>query len=266
MISRPLKNLFAAVACVFALPAAGHAADMATPVDTSGWTFTLAAYGWAAGIDGEAGILGLEPVELDLSFSDLLEKLDFAFMGLGEARNGNFVLGVDLTYTSISADVDVPLPPKVGDKVDLGLDATSTVWMVTGFGGYSLIKNDQLTLDAIAGARMWSVDTELQSSSNIKYLDGRSADDSATWVDPLVGTKLRFDMTDNVYAAAWGMVGGFGVGSDMMWDVMAGAGYSFNEHFDLFAGYRAVSVDYEDDGFVYDVVQQGPVVAGVFRF
>ena len=32
------------------------------------------------------------------------------------------------------------------------------------------------------------------------------------------------------------------------------------------AGYRAVSVDYSDDGFVYDMVQQGPVMAGVYRF
>ena len=77
---------------------------------------------------------------------------------------------------------------------------------------------------------------------------------------------MRFSLSDDIYVASWGMIGGFGVGSDLMWDVMAGAGYSFTEHFDVFAGYRAVSVDYSDDSFVYDIVQQGPVVAGVFRF
>jgi hypothetical protein len=77
---------------------------------------------------------------------------------------------------------------------------------------------------------------------------------------------MRLDVTEDVFISSWGMIGGFGVGSDLMWDVMAGAGYSFTEHFDVFAGYRAVSVDYSDDGFVYDMVQQGPVMAGVFRF
>ena len=69
-----------------------------------------------------------------------------------------------------------------------------------------------------------------------------------------------------VYISAWGMVGGFDIASDQMWDVMAGAGYRFTDSFSAFGGYRAVSVDYSDDGFVYDVVQQGPVLAGVFRF
>jgi opacity protein-like surface antigen len=51
-----------------------------------------------------------------------------------------------------------------------------------------------------------------------------------------------------------------------MWDVMAGAGYDFTEHLSVFAGYRAASVDYSDDGFVYDMVQQGPALAAVLRF
>jgi opacity protein-like surface antigen len=51
-----------------------------------------------------------------------------------------------------------------------------------------------------------------------------------------------------------------------MWDVMAGAGYDFTDSVSLFAGYRAISVDYGNDGFVYDVVEQGPVVAAVFQF
>ena len=31
-------------------------------------------------------------------------------------------------------------------------------------------------------------------------------------------------------------------------------------------GYRAAGVDYENDGFVYDTVQQGPIIGAVFRF
>jgi hypothetical protein len=31
-------------------------------------------------------------------------------------------------------------------------------------------------------------------------------------------------------------------------------------------GYRAAGVDYENDGFTYDTVQQGPFTGVVFRF
>ncbi len=78
--------------------------------------------------------------------------------------------------------------------------------------------------------------------------------------------KFKADLGSDFYASGWGMVGGFGVSSDMMWDVMGGLGYDVNDSFSVFGGYRAVSVDYSNDGFVYDVVQQGPIFAGVFRF
>ena len=63
-----------------------------------------------------------------------------------------------------------------------------------------------------------------------------------------------------------GIIGGFGVSSDLMWDVMGGLGYEVSGSFSVFGGYRAASVDYSNNGFVYDVVQQGPIFAGVFRF
>jgi hypothetical protein len=241
---------------------AAQAADVAPAEPSSDWSFTAAAYLWAAGINGESGVFGLPPQEVDLKFSDVLQDLDFAFMGLGEARNGRFVLGMDLTYTKVGSEIDNPRskPLELIDKVDV--DTTS--WMVTGYGGYSIFDTDEVRVDLIGGARFWSVNTDFEVDFNV--LADRSFDDGASWVDPLAGVKLRFDLAPGVYVASWGMIGGFGVGSDLMWDAMAGAGYSFNEHFDMFAGYRAVSVDYSDDGFVYDMVQQGPVLAGVFRF
>lgn len=253
-----LKTCSAAVLAM-ALPVAAQAADVAVPEADSGWTFTGAAYVWAAGIEGEAGVFGLPAQEADLAFGDILENLDFAFMGLGELRNGPFVLGMDLTYTSLGTTIDTPFG-LAADEIDV----TSTAWMVTGYGGYSLIDDGAIRLDVVGGARLWSVNTDFDVDGGA--FDGRSFDDGATWVDPLVGTKMRLDLTPDIYVAAWGMVGGFGVSSDMMWDVMAGAGYQFNDTFSAFAGYRAVSVDYSGDGFVYDMVQSGPVAAAVFKF
>jgi hypothetical protein len=51
-----------------------------------------------------------------------------------------------------------------------------------------------------------------------------------------------------------------------MWDVMGGVGYRFTDSFSTLLGYRALGVDYRDDGFVFDVVQQGPILGLVFRF
>ena len=63
-----------------------------------------------------------------------------------------------------------------------------------------------------------------------------------------------------------GAVGGFGAGSDITWDLLAGVGYQYNEHISFALGYRAMGVDYDHDGFVYDVVEHGPVLGTVFKF
>ena len=51
------------------------------------------------------------------------------------------------------------------------------------------------------------------------------------------------------------MAGGFGASSDFMWDLYAGIGYDFNDRFSAVLGYRGTGVDYENDGFLYDVVR-----------
>ena len=62
------------------------------------------------------------------------------------------------------------------------------------------------------------------------------------------------------------MIGGFGVSSEFTWDVMGGLGYQATDSFSLVAGYRAMGVDYRNDGFVFDVTQDGPILGAVFRF
>lgn len=264
MPSACLKAIGVAALLSALTPVTAFAADAVPPVDTSDWTFTGAAYLWAAGINGKSGVFGLPPQDIDLSFGDIIQDLDFAFMGLGEARNGPFVLGVDLTYSKVGSSVD---NPRQADKLLINkIDAESTSWMVTGYGGYTVFDNDAVRMDVIGGARLWSVNTDFTLRSDFPAINGRSRDDGATWVDPLVGAKMRIDVTPEIYVSSWAMIGGFGVGSELMWDLMAGAGYQFNDMFSVFAGYRAVSVDYSNDGFVYDVVQSGPVAAAVFRF
>ncbi len=245
-------------------PIPALAADALDPADTSDWTFTAAAYLWGSGISGKSGVFGLPPQEVDLGFGDILGDLDFAFMGLAEARNGRFVLGADLTYTHVGSTVKNPRKAETLLVNKIGIDTSS--WMVTGFGGYTVVDTDAVRLDAIAGGRLWSVNSDFTLKSDFPAINGRSRSDGATWVDPLIGAKARIDVATDIYISAWAMIGGFGVGSDLMWDVMAGAGYDFTDHLSLFAGYRAASVDYSDDSFVYDIVQQGPAVAAVLRF
>jgi hypothetical protein len=52
-------------------------------------------------------------------------------------------------------------------------------------------------------------------------------------------------------------LGGFGVGSDMFYEISAVLGYQWSEAIGTSIGYRILDVDYRSNSFSYDVNQQG---------
>lgn len=247
------------------LAASASAADLAYPQPSpevvaavpGGWTVVLAPYLWAAGLTGDVGVGG-RTAEIDQSFSDILSDLDIGFMGVGEVRYNRFGIFSDLVYAELSSSQNTPFGV-LADKI--GVTSTSLMW--TGGAEYRLVDDPGVNLDILAGFRLYSVGSELDFKGG--PLDGFSADQTETWADPLVGLKGNVDVSRRLYLTAWAMIGG-GVSSDILWDVMGGAGYRFNDTISAVVGYRAAGVDYENGGFTYDTVQQGPFSGVVFRF
>jgi hypothetical protein len=126
------------------------------------------------------------------------------------------------------------------------------------------VETDTASVDLMAGGRLWSVDTEIDPQGG--PADPLSFSDSDTWVDPIIGARARFDLSEHVYATGWGMIGGFGLSSKFTWDVMAALGYEVTDKISLVGGYRALGVDHTNGAFQFDIVQHGPIIGGVFRF
>lgn len=237
-----------------------NAADITPPQEPpSEWTFSVAPYAWLAGLKGDVAAFGAPEVDVDLSISEVLEHFDMGVMGAADARNGRWSIATDLMWAKLSGQQDTPFGV-LANNVEL----TAETLMVTGAGAYSLIYGDGGNLDVMAGARVWSVSNDLDFHGG--FLDGRSVDQTETWVDPVVGLKGRLDIGGGFYLTSWGFVGGFGVASKFMWDFMAGVGYELSDSAAVVLAYRALAVDYHNEGFVYDVTQQGPMLGVVFRF
>jgi opacity protein-like surface antigen len=52
-------------------------------------------------------------------------------------------------------------------------------------------------------------------------------------------------------------IGGFGAGSDITYQALAGVSWQYSETFAANAGYRYFYQDYENDGFVWDMAAHG---------
>ena len=226
------------------------------------WQFQIAPYAWLAGQNGTVATLpGLPPADIEVDFyDDILGNINFAGMLVGEARKGRFGILLDIIYTDIEAEGSTPL----GDSY-LSVTSQTKNWIVSGAGLYRLFENERQFLDAIGGIRYWSVDTELTLESGL--FPKQSVSNDENWVDPIIGLKGLSPLGNSKFFISGNLViGGFGVGSDFMWDANINLGYQWTQGFSTIVGYRYLDVDYEKDDFLYDVAQDGLVLGLSWRF
>jgi len=225
------------------------------------WHFQLAPYAWLAGQEGTVATLpGLPPADIDINFwDDIFGNINGALFLVGEARKNRFGIFMDIAYVDIEID-DSTLAPYFSS-----IDSRTESWIVSATGLYRLVEKPKAFLDLLAGARYWSVDSTLTLRPGL--LPGGEISNTQDWVDPIVGLKGLTSLGESKFYVSGGLIiGGFGVGSDFMWDVNANLGYQWTETFSTTLGYRYLDVDYEDDAFLYDVAQQGPVLGLSWRF
>lgn len=258
----------ALAAAIAGLPVDAAAADPA-PAATSaraddaapgGWRIDVTSYGWMSGFRGTTATLPpLPAVHVDLGFGDILSKLDGAVMGIVYARKDRMILWGDLMYSKLSVEQTFVT------SVSTSLKLSSSTLIASGGVGWTLVDDRTWSLDLLAGARFYDVVTDATLS-----IPGigvtRSGRTDETWVDPMIGARFGARLSERWYLTSWAFVGGFDAGSRSSWDLFGGLGYDVSDRYTLLVGYRGLGVDYARGGYVYDVVQQGPIVGLKVRF
>jgi hypothetical protein len=242
------------VACLVILSGA-----LSTAADAQDWDVQVTAYGWFSGLSGDVGTIpGLPAGSVDLSFSDILEDLEFAGMALTRAQNGPWVYYLDTTYSRTSSTES--LGGVVFDSVTVDSETATLAFAV----GHTIAETASGSFEAYVGMRAWWLD----NSFDLRGVGGGRVqrDESDSWVSPLIGVAGRTQVADRWTLFGQAEVGGFGIGADSEWSVLAGATYDFSESFGMSFGWRHLEVDYEDAGVVFDVRQSGPVIGATFRF
>lgn len=229
------------------------------------WHFQLTPYAWLAGQKGTVGTLpGLPPADIDVNFyDDIVGNIKGAMILAGEARKGRFGVVMDVTYTDIEMEDPTPLGIFYSS-----LTSRTKSWMVSAAGSYRLAKDQWAFLDAIGGVRYWSIDSELTlQGPRFAFLSERSISNREDWFDPIIGMKGLTPIGESMFFVSGAFViGGFSIGSDFMWDGNLNLGYQWTKGFSTTIGYRYLDVDYDDDGFLYDVVQDGLILGLSWRF
>ncbi|BCS34042.1 hypothetical protein TBR22_A32710 [Luteitalea sp. TBR-22] len=221
-----------------------------------GWHVTVSPYFMGAAMDGTTAVAGQE-LDVDVPFSKILDNLQFGAMGLVVARKGNWGVGGDAIWMALGANGTAPGP----------LGTTGSADMNQGAFAFYGLRRLAPGADVFFGGRV----NTLQAALRFNGPGQRRVDDSKTWFDPIVGLQLRTpDTGKRWHAQVYSEIGGFGVGSDLTWQVFPTIGVTLTRRSSLEFGYRWLDIDYAAGEnvslFKYDVLTQGPVMGVAFRF
>ncbi|MFA7305891.1 MAG: hypothetical protein WC026_04390 [Hyphomicrobium sp.] len=243
------------------------------------WSFAFTTYGWIPWMSGNMAIKG-HNFDVNVDPSQIYGNLDWsslpAWMSYAEARRGPIGLFNDIVYANLTnskrfqKELPGPLPP-LSVAGGLSVDYTQVTVEFGGayeiWSGRSPITTGSTAVDVLAGGRYWHQDVDVSATLNsLSAVKSGSVD----WTDPFIGARLRNQIGNGQELMVRADVGGFGVGSDFSWQVLATYNWQMCVHsgyvLDGYVGYRALSVDFTQGGYKYDVLQQGPVVGTTLHF
>ena len=240
------------------LPAQAAPPQVAASKVVPDWTFSMSGYAWASSVKGRARTLPpLPAVNVDVKFADILKNLDGALMGTFEARNGPLMVMTDVVVSRVSPEHSFSV---IGINGKLTYESTSFAGL--GVVGYRLFETANASVDAFGGGRVWSMRNTL--GLTVPGFAKVDRSNGETWVDGVVGGRLKVNLTDNLFFSVIGAIGG--LSAKVEWDVYAGLNYRFADQWSAFLGYRALHVDYRRGNFLYKATQQGPVLGVSYRF
>lgn len=214
--------------------------------------------------------------DVDLDLGDLFGAMRFAGSLRSEIWRGDLGLILDGYYVNLNSTARFTLPGPLAGSVQA--DITTKQSWVTAMGAYRFAQGAmddgmRFGIDGYAGLRWNSLRQEVDASVDIGPGPGiqRTLGGTETWWEPVIGLRGAVQVAEAWTLGARAEIGGLGVnGSNLHWNVLAGADYAPWENASLKLGWQFYGIDFEttrpDGKFAYDVFQTGPYLGTTFRF
>jgi len=246
----------AAVLPVLLAPFWAHAQD-----NSKDWHHSVYIYAMGAAIDGKAQIGPVE-VPVDLSISDVFGALEFGAMAAYRAENDTWSFSADATFMGLAGSDTTE-----GGRLNGTIDVDQFTLM--GTFGRRVSENTEL----LFGLAYFDLSTDLRVTSTGGVPVDLAASRDVDWIDPTIGLRYNRPINDNWRLNLRGDIGGFGVGSDLMYHLLANVQWQASETVGMVFGYRLIDFDYEEGASGlggnyqrYDLTEQGPLVGVSISF
>lgn len=235
------------LAAALCLSPAVHAAD------GEGWDWIVAPYGWAPSISADLNT-SVPPTGTDTDFSDIIDKIDGAFLLHLEGQGDTFGVFGDVIYLGLGDQKNHPRYSAESD-LDTRLFEAALVW--------SPGKDRFHGGDLFAGVRYIDIDLTVRVDPVNPAFANATVDAGESFTDFMVGARYAWKLGDR-----WGMNvradTSFG-DTDGTWSVAATVLYRMKRGEWAF-GYRHMDIAFEPRDNRAELILSGPIIGYGFNF
>ena len=241
------------------------------------WTFQAILYGYFPDVGGSTRFPERSGgSSINVNNDQLLDSLNFAFMGTFEARKGRWGLFTDFIYLDVSGEQSNTrefaiggqgIPSSLNANLDFGIKGT--MWTIAG--EYLLVNDPSTTLYVVGGARLLDVKETLSYNLSADFgpfvgpgRNGNTEVKESYW-DAVVGVKGRYAFGAN---REWFLpyYADIGTGqSDLTWQAFGGLGYQFSWG-SVLGGWRYIDYEFKSGSNIESLTFNGPMIGVAFNW
>jgi hypothetical protein len=179
------------------------------------WEFLVEPYLMFPNMKGTVGVGALPDGEVDAAVGDIFDRLQSGFMLYAEAQNGIWAISSDFLYMNLNQDV---VPTKIINSGSVSV--SESAWELAG------LRKILPWLEGGIAGRLVSIKADMEVVRN--QVGGSTATQNGgmtqTWVDPVLVVRMKLPDSGKWLIQFRGDIGGFGVGSDLTWQIQAYGG------------------------------------------
>lgn len=212
-------------------------------------------YLFASSLSGTAGAGGLT-TPVDAGFGDIIDEVNFAYATAVDVRKNHVGVLMDLSYMNLGDSKNF-----APGGLFSGSQLSAKLFFIDPEVYYRVKESDRGSFDVMAGFRYWHLSNKITFLPGL--LPGTTVSAGDNWVDPVFGGRIRLNLDKDKkwYLPIKGDVGGFGAGSDLSWQIFAGAGRNFGKRYTFLFGWRALAVDRRNGSKIFDMKFHGPLMS-----
>ena len=232
------------------------------------WNFRISPYFWFIGLKGTI-YRPPKPMQLpeppppeydiDVGFKDIKNSIKFALMLAGQYKTKHIVTQFNFSSLILESEAITPLELVLQDNI------INLTYMAGDFGvGYRVIKKPKFEFDALLGVKF--VYFKIGLKTNILGIVQIEGERGNYWLDPVIGTNLKYRPHRNVELIGYADIGPAFPDKYNTSQLMIGANYLFTKTFMVSLGYRTYHLDFPRDEAIFNGNVKGWIMKIGFQF